>query len=57
MKKGATAVTTTWQPITPDDVRHEVGTVVGGVVKYGCGPLNIAVGMSKREWREYEKRN
>jgi hypothetical protein len=52
------------QPITPDDGRHEVGVVVGGVVDYGSGPPNIVVGWSgvedsgeEEEGKEYGKRN
>ena len=45
-KRRATAAAATGQPITPDDGRQEVETVVGGVVEHGSGPPNIAVGGS-----------
>ena len=46
VKRRAAAAAATVQPITPDDGRQEVGVVVGGVVKHGSGPPNIAVGGS-----------
>ena len=46
VKRRAAAAVATGQPITPDDGKNEIETVVSGIVGHGSGPPNIAVGGS-----------
>ena len=42
---------------SPDDGRHKVGAIVGGVVEYGSDPLNIVVGWKIMNRGEEKREN